>query len=89
MVCFLCALSTTAEIEHRLSTRMSGCGRESEEFSLSLGSEEPLVSKPGASAFCKVTSASLQFDTAIREKIRFAVTRRVGLDHVKQKVANR
>jgi len=68
---------------------MSGCGRESEEFSLSLGSEEPLVSKPGASAFCQVTSASLQFDTAIREKIRFAVTRRVGLDHVKQKVANR
>ena len=85
----MCASSTTAEIEHRLATRMSGCGRESEEFSLSLGSEEPLVSKPGASAFCKVTSASLQFDTAIREKIRFAVTRRVGLDHVKQKVANR
>ena len=85
----MCALATTSEIENRLATRMSGCGRESEEFSLSLGSEEPLVSKPGASAFCQVTSASLQFDTAIREKIRFAVTRRVGLDHVKQKVANR
>ena len=41
-------------------------------FSLSLGSEEPLVAKPEASAVCLVTSASLKFATDIREKIRFA-----------------
>ena len=60
-----------------------------EQFSLKLGSKGPLVAKTGASAFCLVTSASLQFATEIREKIRFAVTRRIGTDQVKQKVANR
>ena len=60
-----------------------------EQFSLNLGSKGPLVAKTGASAFCLVTSASLQFATEIREKIRFAVTRRIGTDQVKQKVANR
>ena len=60
-----------------------------EQFTLSLGSMEPLVAKTGASAVCLVTSASLQFATDIREKVRFAVTRRIGPNQVKQKVANR
>ena len=64
-------------------------GSPAEQFSLSLGSKEPLVAKNGASAVCLVTSATLQFATDIREKIRFAVTRRTGPDQVKQKVANR
>ena len=64
-------------------------GSQAEQFILSLGSKEPLVAKNGASGVCLVTSANLQFATDIREKIRFAVTRRIGPDQVKQKVANR
>ena len=64
-------------------------GSQAEQFILSLGSKEPLVAKNGASGVCLVTSANLQFATDIREKIRFAVTRRTGPDQVKQKVANR
>ena len=63
--------------------------RAAEQFILSLGSEEPLVAKPDASAVCLVNSASLKFVTDIREKIKFAVTRRSGPSQVKEKVANR
>ena len=77
-------------IKHKAELKESKrMGSPAEQFSLSLGSKEPLVAKNGASAVCMVTSASLQFATEIREKIRFAVTRRTGPDQVKQKVANR
>ena len=77
-------------IKHKAELKESKrMGSPAEQFSLSLGSKEPLVAKNGASAVCLVTSATLQFATDIREKIRFAVTRRTGPDQVKQKVANR
>ena len=88
LFCLQTCLTAEIEIQHKpkFGERMASAA---EQFRLSLGSKEPLVAKVGASAVCLVTSASLQFATDIREKIRFAVTRRVGPNQVKQKVANR
>jgi hypothetical protein len=61
---------------------------EAKEFKLSLsGEDEALVAGPGAAALCFVTSAACRFNSAVRERIKFAVTRK-GKE-VKERVTNR